>query len=102
MILTQNPQFIRIYQALEPHISVFGIKRIRIFGSYAKGKQRSNSDIDIILDIGKPIGIYEFIGLKQSLKKNLHKKIDLFEPDTIEPQLKDKILAEAITIYEQR
>ncbi len=101
MLLTQNPQFIKIYQALEPHIPVFEIKRIRVFGSYATGRQKTNSDIDIIVDIGKSFGIYEFVGLKQSLKKTLHKKIDLFEPDSIEPQLKDKIMAEAITIYEQ-
>jgi len=101
MLMTKDPRFIRLFKALEPYIPEFEIRQIRIFGSYARGTERKKSDIDIIVDIGKPIGIYQFIGLKQSLEKTLNKKIDLFEPNSIEPQLKDKIIAEAVTIYEQ-
>jgi predicted nucleotidyltransferase len=102
MHITQNPRYISIYQAIEPFIADFGIKQIQIFGSYARGEENSNSDIDIIVDISKAIGIYQFIGLKQDLEASLHKKIDLFKPSTLEPLIKEQILAEAVTIYEQR
>ena len=102
MLITQNPRYVPIYRAIEPFIAEFGIRQIRIFGSFAKGEEKPHSDIDIIVDISKPIGIYQFIGLKQDLETSLSRKIDLFKPNTIEPLLKDKILAEAVTIYEQR
>ncbi len=102
MLLTREPRFIRIYKAIKPHLSEFEISRIRLFGSFAKGTSTPKSDIDIILDIHKPIGIYRFIGLKQELETKLDRKIDLFEPDNLDPNLKEQIITEAITIYEQR
>jgi predicted nucleotidyltransferase len=102
MLLTKEPRFLKIYKAIEPHISDLQISRIRLFGSYAKGSENDNSDIDIIVDIQKPIGIYKFIAFKQNLETALKRKIDLFEPDSLEPLLRDSIISEAKTIYEQR
>jgi len=102
MLLTKDPRYVKIYNAIEPFIAEFGIKQIRIFGSYARGDENAKSDIDIIVDISNPIGIYQFIGLKQDIAKTLNKKIDLFKPNNIEPIIKDKIMAEAVTIYDQR
>lgn len=75
---------------------------VDVFGSFARGEESSNSDIDIIVDIINPIGKYQFIELKQCLEAILKKKVDLCKPITIEPLIKDKIMSEAITINEQR
>jgi predicted nucleotidyltransferase len=101
VLLTKDPRYVKIFKAIEPFIVEFGIKQIMVFGSYAKGNETIKSDIDIIVDISKSIGIYQFIGLKQDLAKSLNKKVDLFKPNNLEPIIKDKILAEAVTIYEQ-
>ncbi|MDY0151917.1 MAG: nucleotidyltransferase family protein [Candidatus Cloacimonas sp.] len=102
MMLTKDSRLKKVYKAIEPFIEEFGISQIRIFGSYARGEETPQSDIDIIVDIGKQIGIYQFIGLKQDIEATLNKNIDLFKPNTLEAFIKDQILAEAITIYEQR
>ncbi len=102
MLLTKEPRYLDVYKAIEPYISDLQITRIRLFGSYARQNDTNNSDIDIIVDIQKPIGIYKFIAFRQSLEASLNRKIDLFEPDTLEPLFRDEIISEAKTIYEKR
>ena len=54
----------------------FGIKRLEIFGSYARGEQSLSSDLDVIVEFNKPIGI-EFIDLGNQLEKLLKIKVEL-------------------------
>lgn len=101
MLMTQNPRFRLIYEALLPYIGEYGIRKIAVFGSYARGEDLAGSDIDILVDMTKQFGIYKFIGLKQRIETAMGKPIDLVESQCLEPLLKDSILSEAITIYEQ-
>ena len=102
MLITQNPRLKLIYTALKPYIEEFGISKIAVFGSYARGEDKPDSDIDIIVNMSNHFGIYKFIGLKQSLEDKLGKRVDLVEPQCLEPLIKDEVLSQAITIYEQR
>ncbi len=54
----------------------YGISTLAIFGSYGRGQQTEDSDIDILVDFQKPIGI-EFIDLADELETLLHSKVDL-------------------------
>ncbi len=100
MLVTTNPRFKIIYEALKPYIDDYGISKIAVFGSYAKGEDTADSDIDIIVDLTKQFGIFKFIGLKQYLEEKLGKSVDLVESQCLEPMIKDSILADAVTIYE--
>jgi len=54
----------------------FGVKEIGIFGSYVRGEQRADSDIDILVDFERPIG-WEIVDLKEYLENLLGMKVDL-------------------------
>ncbi len=73
------------------------IKKAGIFGSYARGEQKKNSDIDIIIEPAKGMGL-EFIGVKLELEDKLGRKIDLVTYKGIHPFLKKKVLNEEIKI----
>jgi hypothetical protein len=62
----------------------YGISTIAIFGSYSRGQQTIKSDIDILVDFQKPIGI-EFIDLAEELEKLLNLKVDLVSKNGIKP-----------------
>lgn len=67
----------------------YGISFMAIFGSYGRGQQTENSDIDILVDFKRPIGI-EFIDLANELEKLLKTKVDLVSKNGVRPQyLKD-------------
>jgi hypothetical protein len=69
------------------------VKKISVFGSYARNEQKDNSDIDIIVEFYRPVG-FQFINLKIFLEEILNKKVDLVTPNALKPQIKEKILRE--------
>lgn len=56
--------------------SQFGVRRIGIFGSYARGKQTQVSDVDILVELERPIG-WEIVDLHDYLEIVLGVKVDL-------------------------
>jgi predicted nucleotidyltransferase len=60
-------------------VSEYGIKRIGIFGSYAKGTPTEESDIDIVTEFEIPIGL-KFIELAGYLEQILGQKVDILTP----------------------
>jgi len=54
----------------------YGITKIAIFGSFAKGSAKRMSDVDILVKLGKPLGL-EFVGLADYLEKVLGRKVDI-------------------------
>jgi len=73
------------------------IKRAGIFGSYAEGKQRKNSDIDILIEPTKNMG-FGFAGLEIELSEKLNKKVDLVSYNGLSPFLKERILKQEVKI----
>ncbi|MFA4837323.1 MAG: nucleotidyltransferase family protein [Dehalococcoidia bacterium] len=56
--------------------SEYGVKRIGLFGSYAKGLPREDSDVDIVVEFDRPIG-FRFIDFTEYLEHLLGKKVDV-------------------------
>ena len=56
--------------------SRYGLSSIGIFGSYARNEQREDSDLDLLVEFSKPVGL-EFIDLADELEDLLHLKVDL-------------------------
>ncbi|MDD5133175.1 MAG: nucleotidyltransferase domain-containing protein [Candidatus Nanoarchaeia archaeon] len=75
----------------------YKIGRAGIFGSYAIGKQKKNSDIDILIEPTKHMGL-EFFGLQIELEEKLKKKVDLVTYNSIHPLLKERIFSEEVKI----
>jgi len=63
-------------------VSEYGIRRIGLFGSYAKGKQTEKSDIDIIAEFERPIGL-KFIEFTEYLEEILGRKTDVLTPEGV-------------------
>jgi len=73
------------------------IKKAGIFGSYARGEQRKNSDIDILVEPPKGIG-FGFAGIEIELSNVLKRKVDLVSYNGISPYLRNKILSQEVRI----
>jgi len=71
----------------------FKVKEIGIFGSYARGKESDESDVDLLVAFDETIG-WEFIDLKDFLEGILDKPVDLVTVNALKPQLKGEILKE--------
>ncbi len=71
----------------------FGVSKIGIFGSYSRGEEKRNSDIDVLVEFNRPVNLFEFSRLKLFLSKHLGIQVDLVTPGALKPLIKDKILA---------
>jgi hypothetical protein len=60
----------------------YGVKRIGLFGSFAREEQSRKSDVDIVVEFGRPIGL-KFVELADYLEGLLGRKVDLLTPDGI-------------------
>ena len=74
------------------------IEGVYLFGSYARGEQTSESDIDLLVELREPIGMFKFLDLEEYLETIFNKKIDLGTPNSLKPYVKDSILKEAIAL----
>ena len=68
----------------------FSVKSLGIFGSYARNEQTESSDIDILVDFDKPIGL-EFVTLADYLESLLEVKIDLVSRNAVKSNLMEYI-----------
>lgn len=68
-----------------------------LFGSYARGEQTGESDIDILVELKAPLGL-KFFSLEKFLEKLFGKKVDLGTPNSLKPSIKKQILSEAIKL----
>ncbi|MEM2939635.1 MAG: nucleotidyltransferase family protein [Candidatus Bathyarchaeia archaeon] len=74
-------------------IRKYGVKRIGLFGSYAKGKQKRGSDIDLLVEFEKGEKTFDnYMGLKLFLEDLLKRKVDLVISEAVKPELKPYIM----------
>lgn len=85
-----------INQNLEILTSKFKVNKIAIFGSTARGDNKKNSDIDIMVELHEPISFFAFIELENHLSKLLGKKVDLTTKKALKSAIKKEVLKEAI------
>jgi len=76
----------------------FGIMRIGVFGSVARGETGDTSDVDIVVELAQP-DLLALVGIKQELEELLHQPVDVVRyRDRMNPFLKQRIEQEAIYV----
>jgi predicted nucleotidyltransferase len=76
----------------------YKVKSIAIFGSYVRGEQKKESDIDILVEFTEPVGLLCISSLGNYLSDLLRTSVDVVPKKNIRKELKDAILREAIPI----
>jgi len=69
-----------------------------IFGSYTRGEQKKESDLDIIVKFYKGATLFDLVGLADYLEEKLKVKVDIVPDDTIREEIKNEVLKETVFI----
>jgi predicted nucleotidyltransferase len=70
----------------------YGVKEIYLFGSVARGEEREDSDIDLLVEFDEaPMNFYRFFGLRDEFENRFKKRVDLLEKEAIKERLKEYI-----------
>ncbi len=91
----------KVVPMLKPYVS-----QISVFGSYARGEETPESDIDIIVrlkpdNLRPPLGL-RFFGIEMELGKILGRKVDLATEDSLSPYIRPYVEREKVVIYAER
>jgi predicted nucleotidyltransferase len=73
-----------------------GVKSLALFGSAARGEARPDSDVDLLIEFSRPVGLFHFMEVKEFLEEILGRRVDLVTPAALKPQLREDILEEAV------
>jgi len=75
--------------------SKYNVQKIGLFGSYARGEETEDSDIDIFVQMHPKL--LDMVAIKQSIEEDLHQKVDIVRlRDKMNPYLKKRILRDGI------
>lgn len=76
----------------------YPIQEIAVFGSYARGEQRDDSDLDLIIDLGPGLTLIDLADLEAELSGSLGVPVEVAIKDALKPRIGKRILAEAVTV----
>lgn len=92
----ERDQVLALLKSRRRQLKKYGIHSLSVFGSVARGEARKNSDVDILVDFEKPVGLFEYARLKMYLEGVLGREVDLVTPEALRKELREDILREAI------
>ena len=88
-----------ITKQIIPVLKKYKVKKASIFGSFARGEEKRQSDLDILVELGELGGLFTLVGLKRELEKVSKRKVDLLTYRSINPLIKSYIKKDEIKVY---
>ncbi|MFA5881121.1 MAG: nucleotidyltransferase domain-containing protein [Eubacteriales bacterium] len=79
----------------------YGVERVSLFGSYAKGEASPGSDIDLRIDKGRLKGLFQLSGFHLELEERFNTNVDVLTTDSLSDKFLQRISGEEIILYEQ-
>lgn len=89
-----------IKEKISPIFKEYGIKRAGLFGSVSRGDNTAQSDIDILVSLGKPMGMFAYMHMVRDIEKKLGKKVDIVTEKSMDKFIKPYIIKDLQNIYE--
>lgn len=89
-----------IAEIIRPIALDYGIKRVFLFGSYAKGTATNDSDIDLLIEKGRPISLVGLSGLRLQFQEELQRSVDLLTTSGIDEAFRKEIEGTEVLLYE--
>lgn len=88
-------EFNDLKKIVRPILNKYGITKVEITGSFARGDFTGSSDIDLLVEAPKSMSLLTFAGIKIELEEKLGRKVDLLERSAIKPGLRPHLLKDA-------
>jgi predicted nucleotidyltransferase len=98
----ERTRVLRVLRQHEAALRAEGVKRLRMFGSMARGEAEPNSDVDLIVEIerGRSFSLIDLAGLQRRLHDLLGRKVDVGTTvDKLRPRMRQRFEADAIEVF---
>ena len=89
-------QVLRRLSDARPEIVSLGVRSLELFGSVARGEAGPNSDVDLLVEFDRPVGLFHFFRVQRRLGEILNCRVDLVMREAVKRQLRERIFSEAV------
>lgn len=79
-------------------LEALGVAELYLFGSVARDEAGPDSDVDVLVELGPGIGLFEYVGIRDRIAEILGRPVDMGTPNGLKPRIKDRVLAEAVRV----
>jgi len=76
----------------------YPISELGIFGSYARGEQRSGSDLDVLITFEQPVTLFDLVRLENELTEELGVEVDLVTKDSLQPRIESRVTDDLVVV----
>ena len=76
----------------------YGVKSLALFGSVARDDAKPSSDVDLLVEFDRPVGLFGLFALQDRLEVILGCKVDLGTPRSLKPRLREQVLREMVHV----
>jgi hypothetical protein len=87
-----------IRRAVLPVLKRHDVKRAALFGSFARGENTRDSDLDLLIEFKGQKSLLDLVGLKFELEKKIQRRVDVVTYRALHPAIRDQILKEQVAI----
>ena len=86
--------------ALDKLCRQHSVEVLRLFGSAARGEDRADSDIDLLVRFSETKSLLELVRIEREFSEHFGRPVDLVTEAALSPYIRDEVLAQAATVYE--
>lgn len=92
----------QLRQVISPIAQKYDAKQVYLFGSFARGEAKLDSDVDLRLEMGRTLGLFALSGFAIDLESALGRKVDLLTTGGLDATFLESIRPEEVLIYDRR
>jgi len=89
---------LKILRQNQTEISAYGVKSLALFGSVARSEARPDSDVDLLVEFDRPVGLFGLVALQRRLEELLGCPVDIGTPDSLKASIRSRVLEECIHV----
>jgi uncharacterized protein len=94
----KRAEVLRLLAEHRDELIALGVESLSVFGSVARDEAGPNSDVDLLVKIRRPMGLFHFLGIQEYLETLLGRPVDLVIPTDLKPRIRDRVLREAVPV----
>lgn len=91
----RRAEVLAILQAHKADLEALGVDALYLFGSVARDEANPESDVDVLVELSRPMG-WEFFDIQKALEGWLGRKVDVGTADSLKPRIRERVLREVI------
>ena len=91
-----------IQEKVNPILRSYRVRKASVFGSVARGEDAVDSDVDMLVEFGEPIGMVGYVRFIRQLEESLQKKVDVVTEKSVNKFIRPYIMPDLKVIYEVR